>query len=309
MEIIFLNLFNHQPLPTHISMNKIKSFDFKPISNENQKIHIISFSERIRRGENAVLRQHRANFYILLFITSGESQHLVDFNVHKIKKGDFLIIRPGQVHAFFPSKNSDGTIIAFTEDFLLYKSHSHFFHNNSFFLNELIIDEPLYLNGDKREDIYSLIFMIQKELDIAYDDLQESILQNHLASLLLNLLRIKRGDYPLFPKKSKEFLYALQFKSLIEKSYKDQLTISEYAKKIGISIRNLQRISEAHFGKSPKLMVQEFLLLESKRMLLDPSLQIKEIAYELGFNEPTNFTKFFKKFEKTSPESFRKSMY
>ena len=56
-------------------------------------------------------------------------------------------------------------------------------------------------------------------------------------------------------------------------------------------------------------MVQEFLLLESKRMLLDPSLQIKEIAYELGFNEPTNFTKFFKKFENTSPESFRKSMY
>lgn len=67
-------------------MNKIKSFDFKPIGNENQKIHTIYFSECIRRGENTVLRQHRVNFYILLFITSGESQDLVDFNVHKIKK-------------------------------------------------------------------------------------------------------------------------------------------------------------------------------------------------------------------------------
>lgn len=289
-------------------MSEIKTFNFTPISNERQKIHIISFSERIRKGKEGVLKPHRTNFYILLFVTHGSSQHLVDFQIHKITKGDFLIIRPGQVHAFFPSEDSDGTIIAFTEDFLLHKSRYHFLSENSRLLSELSFGCLFSLADGKREKVDLLAQMIQQELSNSYDELQESILQNHLSSLLLCLLRIKRGDQHLSPENSKELLYALQFKNLIEKSCRKQSTVTQYAKELDISTRSLQKISELHFGKSPKAIIQEYILLESKRMLIDPTLKVKEIAYNLGFNEPTNFTKFFKKFTNISPEQFRKSL-
>lgn len=287
-------------------MSIVKTFNFSPISNERQQIHTISFSERISKGKESVMRPHRTNFYILVFITHGFSQHLVDFQTYNIKEGDFFIIRPGQIHAFLPTNDCDGTIIAFTEDFLLHKSHYHFLSENSKLLGELSFSFLFHLADDKREKVYQLMHMIQQELANSYDALQENILQSHLSSLLLCLIRLKRGDNQSTPNYSKDFLYALQFKNLIEKSWGKQYTVTQYAQEIGISTRSLQKISEAHFGKSPKAMIQYCVLLESKRMLIDQSLQVKEIAYNLGFDEPTNFTKFFKKFTKISPEQFRK---
>ncbi|TCD28709.1 helix-turn-helix domain-containing protein [Pedobacter psychrodurus] len=288
-------------------MSEIKTFNFTPISNERQQVHTISFSERIRRGKEGVLKPHRTNFYILLFVTEGSSHHLIDFKIHKIDKGDFFIIRPGQVHAFFQSKDLDGTIIAFTEEFLLNKSHYSFFSENSRLLKELSFGSPFHLHCDQ-EKINVLTQMIQQELANVYNELQENILQNQISSLILYLLRIKRGSQNLSPKKSKESLYASQFKSLIERFHGKQYTVTQYANELGISVRSLQKISELHLGKQPKTVIQECLLLESKRMLVNPMLLVKEIAYDLGFREPTNFTKFFKKFAKMSPEQFRKSL-
>jgi AraC family transcriptional regulator, transcriptional activator of pobA len=288
-------------------MEEIRTFEFTPISNKRQQIHTISFSERIRKGGEGVLKPHRTNFYILLFVTHGCSKHMIDFEVFDIRTGDFIIIRPGQVHAFYPSVNSDGTIIAFTDDFLLQRADLRILSDNMEALSELSIGCHFSLRANGGERIDRHIQMIQQELCGAYDELQESILQKYLSSLLLGLLRIKRGDGQLFAENSKARLYALKFKCLIEKSCKMQLTVSQLAEEVGISKRSLQRLTELHFGKTPKLMIQESLLLESKRMLIDPSRTVKEISYDLGFNEPTNFTKFFKKFTCMSPEQFRKS--
>ncbi|RKE57097.1 AraC family transcriptional regulator [Sphingobacterium detergens] len=290
-------------------MNKINTFDFTPISNNRQLIHTISFAERIEKGKESVLTPHRANFYILLFVTAGVSKHLIDFEVHPIEKGDFLIIRPGQVHAFFSTEGADGTIIAFTADFLLHKSDNEFISDVKRFLNELSYGCLFNIEVEKRQQVNALTEMIQQELSTTYDELQEGILQSYLSSLLLILLRIKRRDNYLPLKKSSDFHHALLFKGLLEKHYEKQYKVAQYAGKMGISIRNLQKLTERYFGKSPKTVIQEHLILESKRMLIDPSLQVKEIAYLLGFNEPTNFTKFFKKYTKLSPEQFRKSLF
>lgn len=290
-------------------MGEIRTFEFRPISNERQQIHTISFSERIRKGGEGVLNPHRTNFYILLFVTRGCSRHMIDFEMLNIKAGDFFIIRPGQVHAFYPSENSDGTIIAFTEDFLLQRSDLRVLSENTEALSELSFGCVFSLRDVGRERINRHIQMIQQELCGDYDDLQESMLQKYLSSLLLGLLRIKRGNGQQFAENGKARLYALKFKCLIEKPCNLQSTVSEFAAEVGISKRSLQRVTELHFGKSPKMMIQESLLLDSKRMLIDPCRTVKEISYDLGFNEPTNFTRFFKKFTLMSPEQFRKLRY
>ena len=288
-------------------MGEIKTFNFTPISNERQQIHAISFSERIRKGGTGILNPHRTSFYILLFVTRGRSKHLIDFEVHDIRKGDFFFIRPGQVHAFFPSHDSDGIIIAFTEDFLLQSSNYHVKSAHLEALSELSLGCLFPLSDEERENVDTQIRMIRQELSNSYDALQESILQSYLSSLLLVLLRIKQENQQLSPKRGKELLYALQFKSLIERCCNRRSTVLEYATELGISTRILRKITELHFGKCPKTIIQETVLLESKRMLIDRSLTVKEISYNLGYDEPTNFTKFFKKFTSMSPEQFRES--
>jgi AraC family transcriptional regulator, transcriptional activator of pobA len=58
-------------------------------------------------------------------------------------------------------------------------------------------------------------------------------------------------------------------------------------------------------GKSPKEIIDNRILLEAKRLLAHTNENVKEIAYTLGFEEPTNFIKYFKKHSTFTPTEFR----
>ncbi|MGY0034660.1 helix-turn-helix domain-containing protein [Pedobacter sp. NJ-S-72] len=78
-----------------------------------------------------------------------------------------------------------------------------------------------------------------------------------------------------------------------------------YANKLFISERKLQMASMAVLGKSPKELINEQIILETKRLLIHASMSVKEVGYNLGFEEPTNFTKFFKSQTGVSPTQFK----
>ena len=59
------------------------------------------------------------------------------------------------------------------------------------------------------------------------------------------------------------------------------------------------------FGKSPKEMIDDRVVLEAKRLLLYSDSSVKEISHELGFDEPTNFIKYFRKHVAQTPNTFR----
>lgn len=75
-------------------MDDIKTYAFKPISNEKQDLHVISIAERIRKGGETVLNPHRTDFYLLIYVTSGKSSHMVDFEDIQLNKNSIIIIQP-----------------------------------------------------------------------------------------------------------------------------------------------------------------------------------------------------------------------
>jgi len=76
-------------------------------------------------------------------------------------------------------------------------------------------------------------------------------------------------------------------------------------KKLNISPDHLNRIIKAHSGKTAKELIQNRILIASKRLLYFTNLSTKEIAFELGFSEPSNFSSFFKKLSSFTPSDFR----
>ncbi|NQX39059.1 Helix-turn-helix domain-containing protein [Pedobacter steynii] len=79
---------------------------------------------------------------------------------------------------------------------------------------------------------------------------------------------------------------------MIQERFKVHSKVSDYALELSISQRKLQKVTEAVLGKSPKQLIIECLILENKRLLVHGTISIKEIGYHLGFDEPSNFTKF-----------------
>lgn len=95
------------------------------------------------------------------------------------------------------------------------------------------------------------------------------------------------------------------FNSLVAAQYARWHKVSDYADEIRISPKRLSQTIKSLTGKPAKAVIQDRLLLEAKRLLLHTELSVKEIAYQLGFEEPLHFSSFFKKKAGVSLSAFR----
>ena len=96
-----------------------------------------------------------------------------------------------------------------------------------------------------------------------------------------------------------------EFLQLLETNLSSQRQISDYADKLNLSTYQLGAITKKALGKTPSQLQNEYIILESKRCLLATSDQVNQIAWQLGFEDPSYFIRFFKKNTGFSPEVFR----
>jgi len=129
----------------------------------------------------------------------------------------------------------------------------------------------------------------------------------HLASLLaLSLARkIKDEGQQIAAPKDRKLTQIHTFQSNVENNYKQQHKALFYAEAQNITLPHLTRLCRQVLGKPASEVIQERLLLEARRSLVYTRLPVGEIAYELGFNDPAHFSKFFKSRSGQSPSAYR----
>lgn len=96
-----------------------------------------------------------------------------------------------------------------------------------------------------------------------------------------------------------------EFADLVNTEYKNNHGIEFYTKKIGISSKQLNRLTKSKLNITPKQIIQYRINAEAVRLLIHSNQSIKEIAYELNFNSPDYFNYFFKKLNKISPSAYK----
>ena len=129
------------------------------------------------------------------------------------------------------------------------------------------------------------------------------ILQSLLQSALIKLARERLSQNISLNSKDKS-LY-LKFKKLILK-HNYSMQVNDYAKELEISSKTLTNMSNKYLGKPAKKYLDELLILQIKRLLLNENLNIEKISDELQFDEVTNMIKFFKRLENITPTEFKK---
>jgi AraC family transcriptional activator of pobA len=82
----------------------------------------------------------------------------------------------------------------------------------------------------------------------------------------------------------------------------------DYCNNLNVSYQKLNLTCKTLTNKTVKEFIDDFLLLKAKRLLSESDVIISQVAYNLGFDEPTNFTKFFKKHTNQTPRSFTESI-
>ena len=288
-------------------MDTVKRIPFYNTNHPDSHFDLIRLEELLQQeAEDHITHLHKIDFYLILIITEGSGFHTIDFTDYSYEKGTLITIRKDQLQQFFSSPNVKGHLLLFTEDFLA----SHFSEVEvlkSFQLfNELLTLPKIQLSDADYHDLLSLVKNIEAEYQESYDEFSVGIIRSAMHMLIIKLFRIKTKNSHVFLQK-KYFDEFTQFQKLVEQHCFTTKKVLDYAQMMHCTTKTLNNITKAILNKSAKMVVDEILMTQIKRLLINTTESITEIAYQSGFEDPTNFYKYFKKFTQVSPEAFRKA--
>lgn len=249
-----------------------------------------------KADDNYFGNYQRYGFYQILWLkeADGDISYFLDFNDYSLKKNEALIIFPGQIDRM-DINGKEGYIYAI--------------ENNLFFdINTRL--QSAFLNG-----YYGNVFLpIDDNSSLILDNLTQMLKMEIAGSNRLPLLRSYMEAFlycldSLFEQtdtfREKEDTRIGELMRLIDIHYINFREIDFYADKLRLTNKKLNQLSVRGTGKTVKQHIQERVLLEAKKEIRLGIKSLKEIAYELGFNEAAYFSRFFKKHTSFSPSEFR----
>jgi len=283
---------------------------FQNSQNPNAKFDIINLDDLFNRIEldHSPYQQHLVEFYIIIFIEKGKGLHMIDFKEYECKPGTILTIRKDQIHKFYKSKSIKGRLLLFTDEFLVsYLEKLEALKSLQLF-NEFLGVPKLQLSKKEIEEVSNLINRIEKEYFKVDDDYSMGIIRSELHILIAKLFRLKSIENPIIENR-KYLSEFIEFQNLVEKNITKTSKVKEYARMIGVSSKTLNTITKTIVNKSAKEFIDDICTKQIKRLLINTDFPIKEIAYSSGFEETTNFYKYFKRQTNLTPEQFRSTFH
>lgn len=254
---------------------------------------------KIMTHKDKALKPHRLNFYQILVITKGRGIHEVDFQQIAYSENTVIPIAMGQVQRFTLNPNLAGYAILFTPDFLIKDNLDYsYLYDFTIFLHTI---NPI--SGIANQAIYTLIDEMISEQQKKHEFNTIEYQRNLLKNLLIQIERNKRKRTDIGWNDSLEFF--LKFRQLLEENVNYKVRVADLCEQLNISEKQLNGSIKRYQNTTAKKYIEERILLELKRLLVYSTLSMKEIAYEIGFEDPTNFTKYFKARMKMLPTEYR----
>lgn len=250
---------------------------------------------------------HRLEFYAIMCISKGSGVHFIDFKPHAYEKGSLLFVSKGQVHAFAHHQDVDGILILFTEEFVA----KHLTHSGVRTLyrlyNYYLYSPAIQLGGNEKGLIHAVVQAIYDEYQEMQTPSKEEILRHLLKALLLKVEQVQQGQYAPDRSVKRVALFG-RFSDFLEQHYAETRGAQDYAAMLNISYKHLNETCKAVTGESAKKCIDRHIVLEAQRTLATSDVSIKQLTCQLGFDEPTNLVKFFKKHTGQSPSQFQKML-
>lgn len=288
---VILPFLKCAPLPNYMS-NEIKKYHFKP--GLPQEFEILQIAQVFENFKDSLSRAHRTDFYHIFWFQKGTATHLVDFNPVQVQPNTMIFLDEGQVHGFDKKGGFDGKVILFTDSFFCQHESDREFLRSTVLFNDWLSIPKLQV-ADQHEPFSALLSQMETELSKGNDAFQAEILRNLLRNFLLHAERERRNQNVTEVRKGADHDHLLQFKELVESQFLEQKKVSYYARQMHITEKRLNGATSRILGKSPKQFIDDRVVLEAKRLLAHTTKNVKEIGFELGFEEPTNFIKYFKR--------------
>ncbi len=253
-------------------------------------------------GKDMIQELHRHDYYYILALEKARGTHVIDFVRYDVRNYSVFFMRPGQVHQLNLHAGSTGYLLQFNTDF---------YHPGDKASGQLLRrasnKNVCPLDAGKFRKILTILFYIFQE----YKNKQEGYRDVIRANLGIFFIELVRNQQNRKASPGNPNTYHLdrmeEFLSLLESHIQKSKKASEYADMLNLSAFQLNAITKLTLGKTSSDVINDYILLESKRFLLATTNQVNQIASHLGYDDVSYFIRFFKKHTGYSPDAFRQN--
>lgn len=279
---------------------------FEPGEKENFGFDLVSidFIQQQKGFNHNPEHPHQLKFYNLIFFTEGEGRHFIDFNWYPIEQNTLIYLTKDQINAFDFSTDFKGYCMLFTEDYFA-SSFSHLPKDFVFRLFNPQLFSPI-LQIPKNSDFNSYFNLLLNEFNNRLIFNQKSILES-LFVILVSKAEYYKQNQTFHIKDSSNVQLFQKFTTLLEKNFHKTRSAIFYASELGVTYKHLNEVSKNLVNKTAKKVIDDYVILQAKRNLINSTIKSTQLAYKLGFEDATNFTKYFKKHTGLTPKSLKKS--
>lgn len=270
--------------------------------NGNLAFKLFSFKD-----DNYFDHIQRNNYYSLIWLTQGTGKVKADFSEYDFLENSLFAFSPYQPFMLSGNKALGGIALQFHPDFFCIHKHQAEVACNGVLFNNIY--NPPFITIDENSASTFRMLMNQMKTEIQNPALaQYELLISYLKIFLITASRLKTEQEPKALQSisdHKEPFILQNLKNAIEKDFKTKHSASDYAKALNISASALAKITKTHFNKTLTDLISERIIIEAKRELYLTNKAIKEIAYELGYQDEYYFSRFFKTNADISPQMYR----
>jgi AraC family transcriptional activator of pobA len=267
------------------------------------ELHAIECGEHLSLLNNDV--PHRLNCFKIVWITAGSGTCEVDLEKMELTPNLVYCITPGQLHHFKANDDVKGYVLSFCPDFLLIPDDtaSLIFHANS--LQKSAYTRVIKVNEEMKKEMMDMLQKMLREYDNFFL-LRSEILRGLLKIFLIYLTRQYEPSTTNVVK-PKTIDLVNKFFAIVEKKYMTHKLVSVYAEELCITPNHLNEIVKKASGFPASHHIRQRVLLEAKRQAAYSGASMKEIAYNLGFEDISHFSKFFKNLSGLNFTNYKKT--
>ena len=263
------------------------------------------FSLSVVDFEKACVVNHpeKIDSYNIFWIKEGKGTYHIDFDEYSFDGNVLFFLSPGQVFTVDSEQIKEAYRLSFVRDFYCIQTHDKEVSCNGVLFNNIYETPFIQLEEKDGKKLQFILSELIEEFDHK-EAAQYDMLQSYLKQFIIHAVRVRKERHVV--KDDVESKLFKDFSTLVEFNFTKLHSVTDYATRLGISPKSLTK----HFQKigiqTPSDFIKNRIILEAKRKLIYTDFSVKEIAFDLGFNDPAYFSRFFTKATEMSPLQFKK---
>jgi len=246
---------------------------------------------------------HRHLHFEMAWVVSGEGLYRLEPDSYPLADNTIYCVPPGRIHQLQASGTTEGYVLSFDTDiiYLANEKGGRPFYDD--ILAGAYYGKIIRVNKGSDSEIGLILHDMIQEFDNCFS-LRSEVLSGLLRLFLVYLERLSAAECQK-PIRSREVELVNNFYSKLEKYFLTRKTVRQYANELKVSAGYLSDAVRRISGFSASYHIQKRMVLEAKRLITYSDANMKEIAYKLGFDDTSHFSKFFKKVAGVNFTEFR----